>query len=525
MIRTYVILAIIVAFSLSMRVRMLDMPLDRDEGEYAYTASIMLDGGKPYRDVYTMRLPGIFLTYMAILAIFGKSPTGVHAGLALVNSLSTLFVFFLALKLFGKVPALFSSAVFSLISLSPAMQGMSANTEHFVIFYAMGSILLLLRAREGKRFSYYLSSGLLMGVAILTKQNGAFFALFSLSYLLFMALTSGQDKKAILTWPAMYFLGLTLPYIAASVTILFSGSYEKYIFWTYTYPMQYISSLTLSMGLFNLKFRAVSAFEGSYAFVVLAALGASGVYWHRQSRIKIAFTIASFVFSFLAVSPGLYFRNHYFIFLIPSIALLCGAFAHVLETTLRKSSSIKPEAAIALIAVIACAIFIYSQKAPLFFMDNKQYSRVVFGANPFPEMRRVGEYIRENTSPEDSIAVLGSEAELMFYADRRSATGYISTYEMLRGHGYAEEMKKEFVSEIERAEPAYIIVVLIRPSGPITADAFLLKWANSYVPKHYVRDGLVEISPDGGESRFLFGKDAAKTGPSMESYIQLYKRI
>ena len=142
-------------------------------------------------------------------------------------------------------------------------------------------------------------------------------------------------------------------------------------------------------------------------------------------------------------------------------------------------------------------------------------------------MMRVGEYIRENTSPEDTIAVLGSEAELMFYADRRSATGYIYTYEMLKGHRYAEEMKKEFVSEIERAGPAYVIVALVRPSGPITEDAFLLGWANSYIPKYYVQDGLVEISPGAGESRFLFGKDAAKArpSPSTESYILLYKRI
>ena len=46
------------------RVRLLEMPLERDEGEYAYAGQLILQGIPPYELAYNMKLPG---TYYACL--------------------------------------------------------------------------------------------------------------------------------------------------------------------------------------------------------------------------------------------------------------------------------------------------------------------------------------------------------------------------------------------------------------------------------------------------------------------------
>jgi hypothetical protein len=51
--------------------------------------------------------------------------------------------------------------------------------------------------------------------------------------------------------------------------------------------------------------------------------------------------------------------------------------------------------------------------------------RMIYGPNPFSEAVRVAEYLQEHTNPTDTIAILGSEPEIYFYAHRHSATGYI----------------------------------------------------------------------------------------------------
>jgi hypothetical protein len=53
------VLALIVAAVALLRWGLLDVPLERDEGEYAYTAQLLLEGISPYAQAYNMKLPGI----------------------------------------------------------------------------------------------------------------------------------------------------------------------------------------------------------------------------------------------------------------------------------------------------------------------------------------------------------------------------------------------------------------------------------------------------------------------------------
>ena len=92
----------------------------------------------------------------------------------------------------------------------------------------------------------------------------------------------------------------------------------------------------------------------------------------------------------------------------------------------------------------------------LFFeVSPVQVSRMVYGDSPFPESFRIADYLREHTSPDDKIAVLGSEPEIYFYSRRHSATGYIYTYPLMEPQKYARRMQEEMIREIEQRNPKY----------------------------------------------------------------------
>ena len=90
-------MALVVLVVSLIRLRLAGIPLERDEGEYAYMGSLILDGLAPYKEAYNMKLPGTYFMYALMMGIFGKTITGIHIGLLLVNA-ATMMVLFIGLR-------------------------------------------------------------------------------------------------------------------------------------------------------------------------------------------------------------------------------------------------------------------------------------------------------------------------------------------------------------------------------------------------------------------------------------------
>ena len=93
-----ILLATIVVAS-AIRLRLLSMPLERDEGEYAYAGQLILQGHPPYERLYNMKWPGTYYCYALFEAIFGQTIEGVHFGVLLVNVAAIVLVFFICRRL------------------------------------------------------------------------------------------------------------------------------------------------------------------------------------------------------------------------------------------------------------------------------------------------------------------------------------------------------------------------------------------------------------------------------------------
>src|SRR5438876_3693373 len=69
--------AIVLGLVIAIRIRLLAIPLERDEGEYAYASQLMLQGIAPYKLAYNMKFPGTYAAYAVMMSIFGQTIIGI----------------------------------------------------------------------------------------------------------------------------------------------------------------------------------------------------------------------------------------------------------------------------------------------------------------------------------------------------------------------------------------------------------------------------------------------------------------
>lgn len=518
-----VLLAIIFFGTIRFRVR--DMPLERDEGEYAYSGQLMLQGIPPYKLAYNMKLPGIYLAYAAMLAAFGETPAGIHLGLIFVNAAAVLLVFFLTSTLFGRLAAMVAACSYALLSTSTSVMGFEAHATNFVVVAALVAILFLLAALRSKRWWMFFLSGLCAGVAVEMKQHGIFFALFCLSYLTVSEWKRATGTKTIVRWTAIFALGVVLPYAVTCWLLYRDGVFREFWVWTVSYAGEYSK-----VGLH----RAVRALGENFAAVVrpalplwiLAAVGASALFWSAGARKHSRFIALLFLFSFLSLCPGAFFRPHYFVLLLPVIAILVGVGVSAVTQALTGHSWYSRFALVpVVIFVLAFAYGLVAQRQVYFSMTPDEIVQATYGENAFIPAVQVADYIRKNSPEEARIAVFGSEPEIYFYAHRHSATGYLYMYSLIGHQKYIDRMREEFKREVEVNRPEYLVYVDILDSwgerdGVPGASGFLA-WMEEYKDQNYERAGVADI---GGQTRYVWG-DAAKTYvPESSEVIYVLKR-
>src|SRR6202040_1843976 len=117
---TWWVLAVaVLGLVVTIRIRLLGIPLERDEGEYAYAGQLLLQGIPPYKLAYSMKFPGTYVAYAITMFFIGKRLLNSTVGIAAAVS-------------------------YALLSLSPSVLGLAGHATHFVVLPVLGGAFLLL---------------------------------------------------------------------------------------------------------------------------------------------------------------------------------------------------------------------------------------------------------------------------------------------------------------------------------------------------------------------------------------------
>ncbi|PYK91236.1 MAG: hypothetical protein DME35_03140 [Verrucomicrobia bacterium] len=504
------------------RIRLLGLPLERDEGEYAYTGQLLLQGIPPYKLAYSMKFPGTAASYALLMSIFGDTTTGIHLGLIVINLVTVGLIFFLGRYLLSELAGLAAAAAYGVISLMPYVLAQAAHATHFVVLPAIAGTSVLLRALDRQSRILILASGCLFGLALLMKQPGLFFVLFGVVYLF----SRGRSEHVKLRQSALrsliFLLGVTVPLLVTCLLLWNVGVFEQFWFWTIKYAGQYGSQVSIADGLRIFANNLPNAVGTAWPIWGIAASGLVMCMVNRTLRTRAVFLTTFAFFSILAVCPGFYFRPHYFILVLPAVSLLAGlAVAAALDTIRFGAQNFR--FVVLLLFGFALAWPMWAEADFFFERPLAEANRMVNGTNPFLESIKIGEYIRAQSSVSDTIAVLGSEPQIYFYSRRHSATGYIYTYGLMEPQPYAHQMQQEMMREIETAHPKFLVMVVVNKSwlAGRDSDQSILRWADAYCDANYEEVGLINIS-DRGTDYYLSGRPPNVT-PTAD-HILIYRR-
>ena len=513
------VLGLIVAI----RIRLLGIPLERDEGEYAYAGQLLLQGIPPYKLAYSMKFPGTYVAYAITMFLFGQTITAIHLGLLFVNSATSALLFFIGKRLLNSTVGIAAAASYVLLSLSPSVLGLAAHATHFVVLPVLGGAFLLLNQQNRLGVGRPFVSGLLMGLGLLMKQPALFFVLFGASYLFLGDFRAGLVLRKAVQRSLVFAGGAVTPLVITFLTLWYAGVFAKFWFWTIHYAHEYGTLVSISEAPHIFIQSVREAIGPNWSLWIVAGVGLLTCPLNRLTGTSTGFLLGLFISSILALCSGFYFRSHYFILLLPAVALFAGVAINNISSVLPRQ--IPAVRFLPLLLLASCAAFlVFAQRDLFFLLSPIEASHKIYAGNPFPETIKVAEYVREHTDPADTIAVGGSEPQIYFYSHRHSATGYIYTYPLMEPQKYARPMQSEMIHEIESAQPKYLISITIDTSWLHSprSENLIFEWAQRYIADNYIPVGFVNIiAPDRVE--YYFDNIPEKV-PELGQFILIYQR-
>ena len=522
------VVMLVIALAALVRLRLADVPLERDEGEYAYAGQLILKGVPPYLEAYNMKFPGTYYAYALVMALFGETARGIHVGLMLVNTGTALIVFATARRLAGDLCAAIAATAFVLLSLDRGILGIFAHATHFVLLPALGGLLLLLVARESERLWPSLAGGTLLGAAVLMKQHALVFVPLGVGLIAWPTTSESRASWRRTTMKAaLLCIGTMLPLGIVAALLYRQGVLDRFWLWAIRYAKEYVSEVPLSFAWTMLSDKFAKVTRSTLVLWLVAAVGLVALALDRWPPLTRFFIFGVLATSFLGVCPGFYFREHYFILLLPAIALLVGITAVSMRRLLSRSFS--PAASLNVtVAVFAglAVLFVVRERGYLFSMTPRELIRSRYGTNPFVEAIEIGKYIKEHTNERDRIMVVGSEPEIYFYADRVSASGYIYTYALMEPQPYAARMQEEMIREIDASHPKFLVIVdaytswLARPGS----SRKIIEWSKQYVRECYELVGVADVISQ-HETRLAWDGAAREYRPTSHDVVYTYRRM
>ncbi len=308
--------------------------IDWDESIYILVAREILNGYLPYTAVFDHKPIGLYYLFAGFLAVFGDDPFSVRLlGIAAVAG-SCLLLRHLLVAHVGLLPrtALWIALVYAVAT--GGLGGAAVNTEILVNFLTLTWVVAILHGQRNASAGYFLLAGAAMGVSFqINYLTGLLIIGFSAGYAV-VCVRQANDAAAALQRMVVDGLVAICGFLLAAFVLLsplfLFGDPSTYFGLQHAYLFNYRPTVSTTQSLERL-------YETGQAFLPLVALFWFGwiIGGRRQanreavrggSKDMIApIALGILLGSFAAVCASFRFYQHYFLFLLPPLFILCGA--------------------------------------------------------------------------------------------------------------------------------------------------------------------------------------------------------
>jgi len=440
--REILLLLLVVVLFFAFRLQFTHMPLDRDEGAYAYIGQQVFSGSIPYKDTFDHKPPFIYYIYKTAFDLYGINVEAIRSFTTGYLIFTIILIYIFARTFSNMWVSLLSVLIYAVAMTNIHIQAPGSNTEVFTHFPLMLALLLILdRDREYDKVSFF-TAGFLVSAAFFIKTMVVFAALVPFLYIVFY---TKENRVSNIIFYSAGFLSMCALVLAWAFKNGTSGQFINDVF---VYNFIYAGHMQ-DPGLFKVMLKGMAAFIKTNA--LLAAALVYAIYSAIRNREdSLSFILSAWPVSLLAaifILKGVY--PHYYIFVVPYLSVMAAIMTGKLFFALSKKAGAKAGAA-AVIVMLAASGFIYLRATDLYLYlkHNKYISDMWF------ETHNIGNYINRAKSPGSTLFVWPNEPEIYFNSGISSMTKFIYSYPYTVYH---EEMDMEYKS-IMNFGPSFVVL-------------------------------------------------------------------
>lgn len=524
----YTLIAVFCTIIFIIRLNFLDMPFERDEGDYALAGKLLLEGGRPYVDFFEQKPPGLFYSYAMIEAFFGKTIQGLHLGFIFVNIGSLLLLSFALKKFISPIAAATAGIVYGILTLNPFASGFTVQAEHLLNLFVCGSIYFLTLAYKKEKLWPLIVSGALVAWSATIKQNGLFFIIAIVLGVALFAKTKKDFtlKKIFIKYVYLGIGGIGMV-LFVFLLMLLNGVWSEFIFWAIEFPREtYVSEIPFSQGMTYLKsyYERISSqnlwiWYGAMVGIVLLLF--SKINWGIKAWVILIGALA-----FFSIWPGYRFYGHYWLQFFIGISILFAVGLQGFTDLLARFTFKRLGMFVPLLAVATFLTLDLIKHQDYYFKpNNREIVKRIYGSNPFVETYDIAEYlVNRGATKDDKLLVLGSEPQLHFQTGMQSPTPHTFIAFTAGQHPRAVEWRKEYLEMLQDNEAKYAVVV-VHPFSWLASTPESQAFFSStfrHVNSNYNRIGIIDMV--GGQSIYKWEQEAVNYQPKSKNFVSIYER-
>jgi hypothetical protein len=471
---------------LGIRAPLMDLPLERDEGEYAYIAWRMDHGEMPYRDWFDQKPPGVFFAYRVAMAMPGDTVVNFRRVAAIFAAVSSVALFLFLRGFFGYPASILGAVLLAFQSADPWIQGAIANTEIFMLPGIIISSFLFVRVLRlpGRSRGFALTSvgiGALLGCAALFKQVAGVHALLLVASLPLFSPDADAESRWLrlsrfLGW--MVFGG-ALVWGALVAWLAVHGALSAGIDAIVLHNLDYIGGPSIQRRLGNLL-RNTRPMASSQGPALLLGFAGLALLCAKRQRLPALLLGGWMLTSFVGVAASGHFFPHYFQQLLPPLAAGAAACIAMAPSAISRPAIVRTAlvSGIAVLPLLVAAI-------PFWSLPPAESMRRIYPGNPFHVMPEVAREIAAMSEPDEAVFVFGTEPELYFYAERVAASRYIHLFPLFGPFASAADRQRETLEQLKRTQPAVVVWWSNHMFRDPVRDGGLVDWMNDTIQRDY----------------------------------------
>jgi len=382
------------------------------EAMYSVVANEIIDGGRPYVDAVERKPPLLFWTYAAVFKVAGKfNWTALHL-VALVWTLSAMAgLYVIGRELFDRNTGLIAALFYSAFQSWAVWKNLTFDAEMLMNLPIIWAWAIAFRRSSSRLRPELFAAGALLGAAFLLKQPAAIAAVPLGVYLL---LPSYRTSRSLMRSNSIiHATMLTTGFFAALGLVMIvlwkQGILREAFYWT-------ISGNDVPHVFWQTGIVTTLAFLGACLPLVIGAISTGRdkdkIWAGRESeRTALLGLLAA---SAIGAAAGARFYPHYYIQLIPPLALLAAPYYARLW-----SRTIEPAYWLSRPGVtyvwLALTVIAFSIEHWMGLASRRVPSET-------------GRYLLAHSAPDDRIFVWGQSSEIYLDAHKRPASRYITTF-------------------------------------------------------------------------------------------------